>query len=35
MLRIKQSAISNQQLVEMLVPSYYFLVSEPTPGDSR
>ena len=32
MLRIKQLAISNQKLVKVLVPSSYFLVSEPTAG---
>ena len=34
MLRIKQLANSNQQLVKILVPSYYYLVPEPTPGGS-
>lgn len=32
MLRIKQLANSNQELVGLLVTSYYFLVSEPTQG---
>ena len=32
MLRIKQLANSNQQLVEILVPNSCFLVSGPTQG---
>ena len=35
MLCIKQVAISNQQLVKILVPSFYFLVSVDYEGAKR